>query len=77
MARSFVATVQEFEDSCKWLSVEDGPALTSLYLMAEELDNNGIQGPIISAFGLAYRSLLKRAPSSSGSKDELEGLLDV
>jgi len=77
MARSLVAKVQEFENSCDWLTVEDGLALTSLYLMAEELDNNGIQGPIISAFGLAYRSLLKRAPQAKGTGDELEGLLSV
>jgi len=77
MARSLVAKVQEFENSCDWLTVEDGLALTSLYLMAEELDNNGIQGPIMGAFGIAYRALLKRAPQAKGTNDELEGLLSV
>jgi hypothetical protein len=67
--KTFVESVDEFVSSADWLLPTDGIAVTSLYQMAQELDQNGMTGPIMSAFGLAYRSLLKRAPvAKQGSK---------
>jgi len=62
--KTFVESVDDFVSSADWLLPTDGIAVTSLYQMAEELDSNGVTGPIMSAFGLAYRSLLKRAPET-------------
>jgi len=74
---SFVTSVDKFvENKTDTLTDEHLPAIVSLYHMAEDLDNNGVTGPIVSAFGLAYRNLLKElGHKDDGPVDELEALL--
>lgn len=59
--KTFVESVDNFVKASPWLSLEDDIAVTSLYHMAEELDAE-LTAPILSAFGLTYRSLAKKAP---------------
>lgn len=60
-----------------WLTPLDAPACAQLRLLADQLDEGGASGvaAIASAYGLVYRSLLKRAPAVDGPVDPLEALL--
>lgn len=72
----FAASVREFcEAASAWLGPLDAPAIESLYVMADELDSEGPSPAMLAQFGLAYRSLLKRAPSDAPVEDEFERLL--
>jgi hypothetical protein len=62
-----------------WITIEHQVAIISLLNMARQLDEqaltNKIHAPLMSAFGLAYRNLLKERPSDHEEVDELEKLL--
>lgn len=73
---SFVAATEAFENASSWLSTEDEPALTTLYAIAEELDEGDRTPALVAQYGLTYRSLLKRAPQvDEGAGDPLEEAL--
>lgn len=72
---SFTQAVAEFVAASPWLGPQDAPALVSLRAMATRLDNGGMTPALLSQYGLAYRSLLKRAPSEAPAQDEFERLL--
>jgi hypothetical protein len=60
-----------------WLSAEDAPAIAALMGAASALDKDGITPALLSAYGLTYRSLLKRKPGADAEPDELESLLST
>lgn len=62
---NFTQSIKSLEESQDWLTDADLPALISLYAIAKELDDNGVTGSLIGHFGVAYRSLLQRAPKAS------------
>lgn len=75
MMGEFTRSVAEFEDASPWLGPLDAPAVASLRAMAAKLDAGDMAPAMLSAFGLAYRSLLKRAPVQDKPDDPLEAAL--
>lgn len=72
---SYTQAVERFKKASPWLSDEDAPALVILESLAEQLDSGDTKPATVSQFGLAYRALLKRAPSSDADGDELDGII--
>ena|GEM_PF-4502362 len=74
--KSFTQAVTEFLKSAEgWLLPEDYPATVSLQHMAAGLDEE-MTPALLSQFGLAYRSLLKKKPGDQGDDgDELDDLI--
>lgn len=74
--KSFTSSVETFLKSAKpWLTEEDTPAMVSLQHMAKALDEE-MSPALLSQFGLAYRSLLKKKPGDAGDDgDELDDLI--
>lgn len=75
MTGEFTRSIKEFVDASPWLGPLDAPALAALKAMAETLDSGDLTPAMLSAFGLAYRALLKRAPLDAPPEDEFEALL--
>lgn len=72
---TFIYAVRKFKKSAAdWLSEEDAPAVVALEAMAKELDQK-MTPALLSQYGLAYRSLLKRKPTGETERDELEAAL--
>ncbi|MGW9346033.1 hypothetical protein ACWGR3_31315 [Streptomyces albidoflavus] len=73
---TFIYAVRKFKKSAaSWLSDEDLPAVVALEAMAKELDVK-MTPALLSQYGLAYRSLLARAPKTSGEGgDPLDGII--
>jgi len=73
---SFVAAVETFKASAAdWLTDEDSPAIAALEAAAKQLDQE-VTPALLSAYGLTYRSLLKRKPGDqTGGGDELDDLI--
>lgn len=71
----FTDSLKEFLSAAAWIGPLDAPAVASLRAMAYELDSGGMTPALLSQFGLAYRSLLKRAPKDAPPEDEFERLL--
>jgi hypothetical protein len=74
--KSFISSVETFlESAAPWLLPEDIPAVVSLQHMAKALDEE-MTPALLSQFGLAYRSLLKKKPTDTGDDgDELDDLI--
>lgn len=76
-SRAFTTSVNKFVRAATWLGPLDAPAVASLKSMATKLDDPETMSPaMLSAFGLTYRQLLKRAPDHIEEVDEFERLLD-
>ena len=78
MSTSFYTeAVEAFITSAEgWLSDEDLPAVAALRGAAIALDTEGTSAALLNAYGLMYRSLLKRKPANADApEDELELLL--
>lgn len=74
--RSFTAATEAFVNASPWLTDADQPALTTLYTLAGALDGGDLTPALVAQYGLAYRSLLKRAPmADDGVRDPLEEAL--
>lgn len=73
---TFTQAVDKFLKAAKpWLSDEDYPATVSLQHMAKQLDKE-MTPALLSQYGLAYRSLLKKKPTdASDDGDELDELI--
>lgn len=72
---TFAYAVRKFKKSAAdWLTDEDSPAVIALEAMAKQLDVK-MTPALLSQYGLAYRSLLKRKPSGDAEMDELEKAL--
>ena len=73
---TFTSAVDKFLKAAKsWLSDEDYPATVSLQHMAKQLDTE-MTPALLSQYGLAYRSLLKKKPQDhSEDGDELDDLI--
>ena len=74
--KTFGQTVDDFIEASSWLGAEHGPAVTTLEALAEELDK-AVQAPLVTAFGIAYRALVKSAPVASGGDDPLAAALSA
>ena len=57
-----------------WLSPADAPALALLRTLAKQIDADPTAA-LSSAFGTAYRALLKRAPKAEAPKSPLGAAL--
>lgn len=73
---TFTEAVEAFVEAADWLTDEDAPAVMAMKGAAAELDANGVQASLIAAYGVHYRSLLKKRPADIGDVDELDQLLD-
>jgi len=73
---TFKYAVRKFKTEAKsWLTDEDFPALIALENMAKALDEK-MTPALLSQYGLAYRSLLKRKPGEvTEDGDELDDLI--
>lgn len=73
---TFTKSVADFLEAAEaWLLPEDYPATVSLQHMAAGLDKE-MTPALLSQFGLAYRSLLKKKPADNGDGgDELDDIL--
>lgn len=77
MAGEFQKSLDKFEKSADWLGDADAPALAALRAMAAELDGGGAKPALYSQWGLHYRALLKRAPSTDDAdSDPLEDIIN-
>lgn len=74
---TYRTAVRRFKRSAKdWLTDEDSPAVTALENIADELDGGNVSPALISQYGLAYRSLLKRKPvDTSAEVDPLDDII--
>lgn len=73
--RGFTEAVNKFIQSAEWLTEEDEVAIVTLKAVAAELDTmNKLHAPLVSAFGLTYRDLMKKKPIDM-DVDEIELLL--
>jgi hypothetical protein len=63
-----------FLASCDWLTDAHLPAVTSLRMMSALLDQE-INPPLMTQYQLAYRNLMKQAPTHVEEVDELARLL--
>lgn len=61
----FVEASKEFIQDADWLSSADGPAVTALLALAEELDTNGITAPMVTQYRLTHAALLKSRPKEA------------
>lgn len=77
--KTFREAVDEFVAGSPWLGFDHVVAVTTLQHTADELDTQVLSGkinpPLLTAFGLAYRNLLKERPDTSDDEDELTKLL--
>ena len=78
--KSFTEAVQEFVDNNKgWLGPDHVVAIATLYHTANELDtqvaNGKINPPLLTAFGLAYRNLLKERANEPEEVDPITAML--
>lgn len=71
----FADSLSEFLGASPWIGPLDAPAVASLRAMAFELDAGGMTPALLSQWGLAYRSLIRRAPQDAPPEDEFEALL--
>lgn len=75
---TFTDALQEFVDAAPWLGALDAPALATLEAIAFELDGGDRTPALLAQWGLAYRSLLKRAPvEREDATDPLEAALEA
>lgn len=77
--QSFTASVEAFEEANRGLlTPSDSPALTMLYSIADEMDRNGMQVALVSAFGVAFRALQASLDRRAGAADvdEVDALID-
>lgn len=75
MIKSFATVVEEFRKEATWLGGADEVGVVMLQQIAEELDSNGLSGPLLQQFGIVYRDLCKRAPREAAPVDPLEEAL--
>ena len=70
---SFVMSTERFLAAQSWLSDEDMPAVTTLRNIAVMLDALGAEGTVslMHQYGLVYRNLMKRMPSSGGEESDV------
>jgi hypothetical protein len=78
--KTFAEAVQEFIDgNSGWLGADHIIAVTTLIHTANELDGQVASGkinpPLLTAFGLAFRNLLKERPMDGEEDDEVTTLL--
>ena len=77
--KTFTQAVEEFIANNTWLGVDHAIAIATLYHTANELDaqveNGKINPPLLTAFGLAYRNLLKERPTTTDEVDPLTAML--
>jgi hypothetical protein len=75
--KSLVTSFDEFVRDADWLGIEDQPAITSIYIMAEQIDQDPVgNGKLFGPFGIAYRALLKRNPTGVVPSDPLEEFMN-
>lgn len=75
-ARTFTTATNAFMRASKgWLTAEHAPAVTTLKVLASQLDRE-VSAALVAQYGLTYRSLLKEKPTApAGQGDELAAAL--
>lgn len=74
---TFTEAVEAYLSLADYLTDEDAPMVTALVLVAKELDTNGISTRLLSDYGIAYRTLAKKAADNNGGPDAHQSFLDA
>jgi len=74
MYDTYTEAVEAFLKNADWLGDEEAPMVTSLIVMARQLDKR-FSAATMAQFGLSYRFLAKKAPQGDDVRDPLEALL--
>ena len=68
MKGTFTEAAQTFLDSADWLTEEDEPAVTGLFICAQELDRQ-FMAATFAQYQLTYRYLMKSKPKEQQAEE--------